>query len=319
MRLDQHCLSGSIPLQSLVPGPAPGSPDPARPPEIGWLSITAAHNRLVPRRRRSPTIRLWAENLSARQLATGLRSCTLSGPAPVGAGSSVPPRTRLVIPSPRSQPRASSRQSSIPSRLLASLCRRSVFWSHIHLLALLERIGGIDYHPVGDVHASDNFQTRTVVTANRNRAQLHLAVTADHRNLCTLGAKQHRVHRKSDLAYADAHTKMHLAEGPRQQLAFLVGHVDFGQQCARRGIDCLRRSYHFPGEFLAGILLQRDHGFTTALDRRCITLRNADIHASRIYPRAVEQLFSCRASSSVDQRSWINIAFREHSREGHVD
>ena len=161
-----------------------------------------------------------------------------------------------------------------------------------HLLPRLERVRGINYDPVVHVEAAQNFQRCPVVLPDRDRAQLHLIIVANHADLRPLGAKQHRIYRDRDALYRASHCEVYLPKRTGQQLAVFVRHIHFRIQSARRGINGVRRPHHYPGKFLAGKFLQGDCGLHTNFHRRRIRLRHAHIHAQRIDPREVEQLFA---------------------------
>ncbi len=69
--------------------------------------------------------------------------------------------------------------------------------------------------------------------------KLHFVVGPNDRNARALLTEEHGVDRDGEFVDVDLGIEMNFAEGAAKQATVFVGHVDFGEQGAGRGIDRL--------------------------------------------------------------------------------
>src|ERR1700730_4926154 len=226
-RWDRSKPAETYPQWRRAPMNGPGSNGRAQQPEIDWLGATAVRKHPERDRGKSATTCPWGLNLWERPLATAAGSSKRQARGlERRAGCNADRRcTRRLVPQAQSLTRVPLASPStaflavIFGGLRLPLAGRLAWLllvlrglRHIHLLTLFKRIRWINDDAIRGRDASENFQRGAVIASYADGPQLDLIVRANHCNLRTLGAEQHRIHRHRDFVYVCSDCEMYLSE-----------------------------------------------------------------------------------------------------------
>ena len=183
----------------------------------------------------------------------------------------------------------------------------------LHLIAVLDRIRGIDDHPVGRLHAGADLDLAAGVEQDGHLLQ-HDLVVIDHRHLRRLVAEDHRARRHHQLVGIERQLELRLGIGAGRQQTVGIGKDRLDRQGAGGLRDRVRRGLELALEALLVVLGQLERDRHALLHVRRVDLRHSHVDAHLLGRGDLEQRLGAGVGRR-DQRADVDVALRDRAVE----